>query len=81
MKKLIFALALLVPLATFGATTFLKEYKTWDNFASLSINQSNVVNFIKIDDPSDETIKCYVAVSNSYTDRAYVSDMSCVKVK
>lgn len=81
MKKLIFALVLLVPLATFGASTLIKEYKLWDNFASLNVSPSNNVNFIRIDDPKDETVKCYVAVAYAYTDKAFIQSMSCVKVK
>jgi len=81
MKKLIFTLALLTPFAVFGATQAIKEYNLWENFASLKVSSSNVVNFIKIDDPNDPTVKCYVAVSYPYTEKAYINSMSCLKVK
>jgi len=81
MKKLIFALILVAPLAVFGATQVIKEYKIYDNFASIQVSSSNNVNLIKVDDPNDPSIKCYVAVSNVYTDKAFMSGISCVKVK
>jgi len=81
MKKFIIALLILAPFVAVGAGTLIKEYKVWDNFASINVSPSNNVNFIKISDPDDATVKCYVAVSNAYTDKAYVNTMSCVKVK
>jgi hypothetical protein len=81
MKKLLIALLILAPFITFGATLVAKEYKLWDNFASINITGNNLTTFIKIDDPKDENVKCYAAVSNAYTDKAFLSGFSCVKVK
>ena len=81
MKKFVITLLILAPFITFGAGTLLKEYKLWDNFASLNVSASSNVNFIKIDDPKDENVKCYAAVSNAYTDKAFLSGFSCVKVR
>ena len=79
MKKVIIALLVLAPVLTFGFIS-IKEYKVWDNFASMQVSGSNTVNFIKVNDPDDPSIKCYVAVSMAYTEKAFINAMSCVKV-
>lgn len=77
MKKIAIFGLFLLPLITLGATQAIKEYKTWQNFATLNLSQSNNANFYRIED-SEKSVDCYVAVSYAYTDKSYVSGISCV---
>ena len=80
---IIFAL-ILSPIFVFGATLIVKEYKSYDFFASVQTFDGSNVYLYKVDDPSDPNVKCYV-MTNSYSlnqrSNGASLALSCLKVK
>lgn len=78
MKKIIIGLALLLPLASFGATQLVKEIKWYEFIAQIQLQDGNTIFVNKFEDAGNT---CYV-MSNNYSINARTNGatlgISCV---
>lgn len=75
MKKLIIALVILLPLATFGATQLVKEIKSYEFVAQVLTEDAKSVKVYKFEDTK---YTCYIAYTSGWTN-GNNTNISCVK--
>jgi hypothetical protein len=74
MKKLIIALVLLAPLATFGSVQVVKEIRSWEHIAQIQTDDTKNVKVYAFENAGNT---CYVAYTSGWTN-GNNTNISCV---
>lgn len=74
MKILVILLGVLAfPVLAFGAVQVVKEYRSYDNFAQIQLQNGKNLMVYRVEDSLNPDIKCYILGSDVYS-----PSISCV---